>query len=145
MKSPDTIRKHLEEKCKRFGVEILYVFGSRARETQNLIDGNAPSGPASSSDVDFGVKMRPTVSLSVREKVRLSTELEDLLSVARIDLCVLQEVDPFVAASIVRGERIFSEDPHQADEYELYVLRKAGDLAHLERERLTLILGETQA
>jgi len=44
---------------------------------------------------------------------------------------------------VIRGERIFAEDSYLADEYELYVLRRAGDLAELERERMAMILQET--
>ena len=68
--------------------------------------------------------------------------LEELLAVSRVDLVCLNEADPFVAAEIIRGERLFAADTHEADEYELYVLRRAGDLAPLERERMALVLGE---
>ena len=54
----------------------------------------------------------------------------------------LAEADPFLAANIIRGERLYALDPDEADEYELYVLRRAGDLAELERERMALILHE---
>ena len=72
----------------------------------------------------------------------LAIELEDFLGVRRVDLVVLPEADPFVAAEVVRGDRLHARDEHAADEYELYVLRRAGDLAPLERERMALILGE---
>jgi hypothetical protein len=57
-------------------------------------------------------------------------------------LVFLGEANPFVAAEIIRGERLFASDSHEADEYELYVLRRAGDLALLERERIARVLGE---
>jgi hypothetical protein len=37
---------------------------------------------------------------------------------------------------------LYARDEDDADEYDLYVLRRAGDLAPLERERIALILGE---
>ncbi len=37
------------------------------------------------------------------------------------------------------GERLYCQDKHRADEFELYVLRRAGDVAPLERERLSII------
>jgi hypothetical protein len=55
---------------------------------------------------------------------------------------ILPEADPFLAANVVRGERLYAENEYRADEYDLYVLRRAGDLAPLERERMALILGE---
>ena len=68
--------------------------------------------------------------------------LEDLLGVTRVDLVVLAEAGAFLAANAIRGERLYARDTYQADEYDLYVLRRAGDLAPLERERQALILGK---
>jgi predicted nucleotidyltransferase len=96
------------------------------------------------SDVDIGVRPNPGASFLVETKVRLAIALEDLLEVDRVDLVCLPDADPFVAANIVRGERLYARDEHEADEYDLYVLRRAGDLIPLERERMALILGETK-
>jgi hypothetical protein len=79
---------------------------------------------------------------SVAEKVRLAVALEGLLRCQRVDLVVLDEADPFVAAEVIRGERLYAHDEYAADEYDLYVLRRAGDLAPLEWERMALVLGE---
>jgi hypothetical protein len=79
------------------------------------------------------------VAMSVREKVNLAMDLEEMLGVGRVDLVILSEADPFLAANIIRGERIFCRDPYLADEYELYILRRAGDLAPLELDRLSMI------
>jgi hypothetical protein len=88
----------------------------------------------------MGVKSSPKrKAMSVREKVEMAAEIEDLLGVGRVDLVILSEADPSLSANIVRGERIFCRDPYAADEYELYILRRAGDLAPLEKERLSLI------
>ena len=76
----------------------------------------------------------------MRQKVELAVALEDLFGVNRVDLIVLPEADPFLAANVIRGERLFADDAYLADEYDLYVLRRAGDLAFLERERQELIL-----
>ena len=81
---------------------------------------------------------------SVQDRVRLSIELEDLLGVNRVDLVVLPEADPFLALDIIRGELLYCEDEDAQAEDELYVLRRAGDLAPLERERLALSLGESR-
>ena len=51
----------------------------------------------------------------------------------------MNEVDPFVAANIVRGERLCCSDRMYAEDLDLYVLRRAGDLAPFERERLAAI------
>ena len=101
--------------------------------------GDLPLGP---SDADIGAKGLPGIKWSVEEKVELAGALEDLFGGLRVDLVCLGEADPFLAAEIIRGERLFAGDGNEADEYELYVLRRAGDLAPLERERMALVLGE---
>lgn len=128
--------------CRKHGVDVLYAFGSRATEVRAWLAGQMPRLSASSSDVDFGVKAPPGERFTVDDKVRLALALEDLLAVPRADLVAFQDADPFLAANIVRGERLFAQDPHRADEFDLYILRRAGDMAPLERERMALILGD---
>ena len=128
--------------CQESRVDILYAFGSRAREVQEWLEGKRASLPASPADVDVGVKPAQGVRLSIHDKVRLALALEDLWGVTRVDLVSLPDADPFVAANVIRGERLYARDTYEADEYDLYVLRRAGDLAPLERERMALILGE---
>jgi hypothetical protein len=65
-----------------------------------------------------------------------------VFGLSTIDLFILQEVDAFLAANIIRGTRVFENDPYLADEYELFILRRAGDLADLERQRMAMILQE---
>ncbi len=72
--------------------------------------------------------------------MQLAAELEGFFGASGVDLVILTEADPFLAAAVIRGERLFAEDSYLADEYDLYVLRRAGDLAPLERERIALIL-----
>lgn len=144
MKNPDLLRKELEVMCNRFGVEILYAFGSRAMEINRVLQGKSAIPASSLSDMDIGAKARFKTPFSVHDKIRLAVELEDLLDVNRVDLCLLNEADPFLAAEVIRGERLYCEDELRADEYELYVLRRAGDLAPLERQRLSLVLNESR-
>jgi len=130
----------LAQLCLQHGVLGLYAFGSRAQEVHRWFGGSLLVLPPSASDVDIGVKARRDALSHVKDKVALQVALEDLLDVARVDLVVLDEADPFLAANVIRGERLFAEDEYLADEYDLYILRRAGDLAPLERERMELIL-----
>ena len=133
----------LEEIARAFDLEIIYAFGSHAGDALKwLKEEQIVFSVSSRSDLDIGVKPASKRKLSVREKVQLSMALEDLFSVNRVDLVSLPETDPFLAANIIRGERIFSKDTYLADEYDLYILRRAGDLIPLERERIALIMGE---
>ncbi len=92
--------------------------------------------------MDIGVKPASKRNFICKREGSAHHGLEDLFSVNRVDLVSLSEADPFLAANIIRGERIFSKDTYLADEYDLYILRRAGDLIPLERERIDLIMGK---
>ncbi|MBK6769382.1 MAG: hypothetical protein IPG72_10350 [Ardenticatenales bacterium] len=128
--------------CAAHGVAILYVFGSRAGEVVEWHRGRLEAMGSGGSDVDIGVLAARDVRLDVEAKVRLAQALEALLGVERVDLISLADADPFVAANVVRGERLFAADADDADEFDPYVLRRAGDLAPLERERQRLVLAD---
>jgi uncharacterized protein len=128
--------QQLTETCKQFSLNILYAFGSRGSDAARFVFENLPM-PASASDLDIGIL--PAHPLDVHEKIALAIALEDFFDVNRVDLVVLPEADPFLAANVIRGERLYERDSYQADEYDLYILRRAGDLIPLERERQALI------
>ncbi len=130
----------LELICRKYRVKSLYIFGSRRADLLNAIYDDAYPLVSSPSDLDIGVLTHSPFSME--NKVNLTLALEDLLDAAPVDLFILQEVDAFLAANIIRGERVYSEDSYLADEYDLFVLRRAGDLAELERERMAMILQE---
>lgn len=130
----------IEELCQENQIRLLYVFGSRAVEVLALLKGEQEALSDAPGDLDLAVLTE--LRLTAAEKVRLTLALEQIFDVERVDLIALAEADPFLAANIIRGERLYALDPHEADEYELYVLRRAGDLADLERERMALILHE---
>ncbi|WP_448383468.1 nucleotidyltransferase domain-containing protein [Desulfosoma sp.] len=134
-------REALASLCQSYDVEILYAFGSRGREALEWVHAKRETLSPGPSDLDVGVKPRPGITFPVRRTVELALALEDLFGVSRVDLVFLPHADPFLAANIIRGERLYAVDPHAADEYDLYVLRRAGDCAYLERQRLALILG----
>jgi predicted nucleotidyltransferase len=129
--------------CRDYGILGLYLFGSRGKEIAARVRGEPVGCAESDADLDVGVRPDPETHLSAMDKVQLAQALEDLFAVPRVDLVVLPEADPFLAANVIRGERVYAKDDYQADEYDLYILRRAGDLAPLERERIALILGET--
>ncbi len=132
-------KERLNQIAQEFGLDIIYAFGSHAKEAFEWIEGERSELDISSgSDLDIGVKSSPGTRLSARDKVLLSMSLEDLFSVTKIDVVFIPEVDAFLAANIIRGERVYCE--YTGDEYELYVLRRAGDLAPFERERIALIM-----
>jgi uncharacterized protein len=137
MSSP---QQSIEQLCQENQIRLLYVFGSRAVEALAMLKGEQEALSDAPGDLDLAVLTESR--LSAAEKVRLTLALEQIFNVERVDLIALAEADPFLAANVIRGERLYAFDSYEADEYELYVLRRAGDLADLERERMALILHE---
>lgn len=128
--------------CCRYDVDALYVFGSRGEEIAEYVCGEGEMATEKESDVDIGVLPAKDSPLSARDRVRLAMDLEDLLRVPRVDLVILTEISPFLALEIISGELLYSVDLDQTSEYELHIMRKAGDLAHFERRRRDQILRE---
>ena len=124
----------------RYEIAALYAFGSRAEEVASRVHGQVVPPHFPESDLDIGAQPVPGRRLTARDRVRLSVELEDLLAVKRVDLVVLPEADPFLALDVVRGELLYCADPDHQAEDELYILRRAGDLAHYAQERWQQIL-----
>ncbi|NVM23848.1 MAG: nucleotidyltransferase domain-containing protein, partial [Desulfobacterales bacterium] len=131
---------NIESICRRYHIDALYVFGSRAKELSDYACGRGKMISKKSVDADLGVLPAQECRLSVADRIRLTVDLEDLLAVCRVDLVILSEASPFLALDVIKGEQLFSADPDRAAEYELYILRKAGDLAYFERQRRRQIL-----
>ena len=124
----------------RFGLRDIYVFGSRAEEIAARSEGRVSSEDAGASDADIAVEPLPGSRLDAHERVRLAQELEDLLGVPRVDLVVLSEARPILALDVVRGALLYTSDPLAQAEQELYILRRAGDLLPLQRDRVKEVL-----
>lgn len=104
----------------------VYLFGSQAA-------GDAHGG----SDVDLGVLFSERVGLDTL--VRLELRFEERLG-RSVDLVDAGSASAFLALDIIKGERIYCADPLRCDEFDLYVMRRAGDLAPFERERRRMLL-----
>ena len=134
------IKEKIRDVATRYGLQIIYAFGSRAKEASDLVEGKIEHVSPAPSDLDIGVK--PERPLTVEEKVKIAILLEDLFEVPRVDLVVLPEVRVSLAFEIVTGEILDMQDPTYEAEYQLHIMRQAGDLLPYERMRQRMILGE---
>jgi uncharacterized protein len=132
----------LEQIARRYRVAEIYAFGSRAKEVAARLREEKQYPDHAESDVDMGVRIEAGASLGPSGRVKLALEIEDLLEVSRVDLVVLQEADPFLAVEIIRGELVYAEDLDRQARYELYILRRAGDLLPFKKERIRMIMEE---
>lgn len=136
----DRVRTELEAICRRFGVASLYVFGSRAEEAAALWAGGHQKIPTAGSDLDVAIQPAAGALDGIDDRVLLQHSLEALFGVPSVDLVLLPDADPFVAADAIRGELLYCDDEVRQAYEELYYLRRAGDLAPFQRARLEGIL-----
>jgi predicted nucleotidyltransferase len=108
------------------GLLALYLFGSRAR-------GDA----SASSDIDLGALFDGPLPLD--RLVQLEARLADAGG-RRVDLVDLRTAGAFLALDVIRGDRLYCAEPYRCDEFELYVMRRAGDLEPFERKRRAALL-----
>lgn len=132
------IKEEIKKIAHQYNLQIIYAFGSRAKEVLDVIEGRLDKISPKPSDLDIGVKsQRP---LGVEEKVEIAILFEDLFNVGRVDLIVLSEAPPFLALEIVTGEILYAEDPTYEAEYQLYTMRKAADLYPYEKMKQKIIM-----
>ena len=133
------IRKQIEGIASLYGLQIIYAFGSRAKEALDMVDGRIKRLSGTSSDLDIGVK--PLMPMTVEDKIRVAILFEDLFDVNRVDLIVLPEAPVSLASEIVTGEILYAKDQTFEADYQLYILRQAADLFPYEQMKLEMIFG----
>ena len=133
------IKKELKQLAEKYDIQIIYAFGSRAREALNLVEGKIERLSKSISDLDIGIK--PKRRLNIEEKVEITLALEEIFDVKRVDLVIIPEAPIFLALEIVKGELLYTKDLTYEAEYQLYIMRQAAELIHYERIKQKMILG----
>ena len=136
------IKKRITDICLRHDIADLYVFGSRSTEIADLLNDKTVLPSQVASDVDIGVLPAKTETWGPEKRVKLSLEMEDFFQVGRVDLVLLPEADPYLALDVIRGELLYTNDPDRQARYELFVLRRAGDLLPYKKGRTRMILEE---
>ena len=132
------IKEQIRDIAARYGLQIIYAFGSRGREALDLVEARIKHFSSAPSDLDIGVK--PGRSLTVQEKVEIAIFIEDLFEVNKVDLIVLPEAPVSVAFEIVTGEILYMDDPVHEAEYQLYIMRLAADLLPYERMKQETVM-----
>lgn len=112
-------------------IVAVYLFGSRA-------DGSATS----ESDVDLGVLFGERTGIT--DRVRLEARFAEALD-RDVDLVDVGRCKPFLALAVISGERLYCADEDVCDEFDLYVMRRAGDLEPFERERRRMLLSPDES
>jgi len=133
------IKEKIGEIAAKYGLQIIYAFGSRAKEALEAVEGRIDRLSSTPSDLDIGVK--PERPLTVEEKVEIAIFFEDLFHLPRVDVVILPEAPVSLAVEIVLGEILYVRDSTYEAEYQLYIMRMAADLLPHERAKQKMILG----
>jgi len=133
------IKEKIQQIAAKYGLQIIYAFGSRAKEAREVIEGRLERLSSTPSDLDIGVK--PKRPLTIEEKVEIAIFFEDHFHLNRVDVVILPEAPVSLAVDIVLGEILYAEDSTYEAEYQLYIMRMAADLLPHERARQKMILG----
>ncbi len=134
------IKEEIRKIAIKYNIQIIYAFGSRAKEALDLVEGRIERFSHRPSDLDIGIKTKNY--LTVDEKVNIAILFEELFDVSRVDIVVLSDAPVFLALDIVMGEIIYVEDFTYEAEYQLYIMRMASELLPYERMKQRMLLGE---
>jgi predicted nucleotidyltransferase len=134
------IRASLDRIATDYRLDAIYAFGSRAAEARGMVAAETGLFAGSRSDLDVGILPEMDVHFDAIRRAGLVSALEDVFAPARVDLVILPEASPYLALDIVTGELLLARNTDREAEYQLFVLRRAGDLAPFERERRALVL-----
>lgn len=132
------LQRKLKNLAVQYSLQLIYAFGSRAKEAYEMTVGKREAFRPSSSDLDIGLKSQRL--LSVEDRVRMAIFFEDLFGVPRVDVVVLPEAPIMLALEIVQGELLFAKDDRYEAEYQLYIMRLAAEIAPFEKKKRDLIL-----
>lgn len=133
------MKEKITQFATQYRLQMIYAFGSRAKEALDLIEGRIECLTSTSSDLDIGVK--PEKPLTVEEKVEIAIFFEDLFNVPRVDVVVIPDAPIFLALEIVTGEILYKQDATYEAEYQLFIMRRAAELIPYERLKQEMILG----
>ena len=133
------MKEKISKIASKYHLQIIYAFGSRAKEVLDMVEGRIPHLSLTPSDLDIGIK--PEKPLTVEEKVEIAIFFEDLFDLPRVDVVVLPEAPILLAYRIVTGEILYRQDQTYEAEYQLYIMRRTAELLPYERIKQKMIMG----
>ncbi len=119
--------ERVSEICKKYGVVLCYLFGSRKDIGMALLKGERPAVEDPEADIDFAVLFGEPPQNPLQTYALLSLELQDLVTPCRADLLFLHEVDHLIQLEAIKGTCLYCIDEELREEYEEKVMMFASD------------------
>ncbi|MCL6610819.1 MAG: nucleotidyltransferase domain-containing protein [Peptococcaceae bacterium] len=108
------IKQRIVQLCQNLGIDVCYLFGSRA-------DGTACSG----SDIDLAVAFKDYdgKKYGLSSEISMQQEFEDALRPYQVDLLLIQRAPIILKFKIINGVVLFSSDENFRTDLEEAIVR----------------------
>lgn len=126
------IRTKFQEIAQKFGINLIYLFGSQAEIGERYIKGDLIT-PETFSDLDVAVSFKNPPQNSIRVYGDLYAEISEIFDPFHIDLVFIHEMNPIFQYEVIKGIRIYEEDERMTEDFEEIVMKEAADLAFKKR------------
>jgi predicted nucleotidyltransferase len=131
--------------CRKYGVALVYFFGSQASTGVRILKGETVEVNDPLTDIDVGI-ITETPLPNPYEKTNfyadLYNDMEDLFKPLRLDLVLLEENHSVFQLEAIKGICVFQNSQEKRDDYEMMILRRAADFRPFLNKYIQEILEE---
>lgn len=124
--------KYIQTIAERYGIILIYLFGSLANEGKKYLKG-VDVKPDTSSDLDIAIAFETPPEETMKIYGTLFKEFSKVFDPFNIDLVFMHELNVLFQYEIIKGERIYEKDEFSADEFEEKIMKRAEDLLFKKR------------
>jgi len=123
------IRTKFQEIAQKFGINLIYLFGSQAEIGERYLKGDSIT-PETFSDLDVAVSFKNPPQNSIRIYGEVYAEISEIFDPFHIDLVFIHEMNPIFQYEVIKGIKIYEEDERMTEDFEEMVMKKAADLIY---------------
>jgi len=120
----------LKDVCKRYGIALIYLFGSSAEKANQHLHGHKVIINDPLADIDIGVVFQQHLPPAAERYFLYADIFNDMTGLFKpfpVDLSFLQENHAVFQVEALKGLCVFFIDTHFKDRYEDMILRRAAD------------------
>jgi predicted nucleotidyltransferase len=118
--------------AKRYGIVLIYLFGSQADNGKRYLEGKDVM-PDAFSDLDVAIAFENPPAEAIEIYGILFKEISEIFDPFHIDLVFMHEVNTLFQYEIIKSVRIYAKDELYADELEESIMKRAEDLLFKKR------------
>jgi predicted nucleotidyltransferase len=118
--------------AKRYGIVLIYLFGSQADNGKRYLEGKDVM-PDAFSDLDVAIAFENPPAEAIEIYGILFKEISEIFDPFHIDLVFMHEVNTLFQYEIIKSVRIYAKDEFYADEFEESIMKRAEDLLFKKR------------